>query len=483
MSKNGLDTWLKKLTKQNMPVVGQVIAELNSLTGKEDTDLNQLAEVILRDPNLTSHVLRIANSVHYNYSNFPINTVSRAIVLLGVKGMRATCISLLLIDSLLKENTKELLLRNMAQAVHAATQARDLVKHYDEEAGEEVFIAALLFHLGEMAFIANETIDEGNEDLFHGDAQRRREAMEKVLGTSFKAITRGLAQHWKLGDTLEQALYPGKSPNEKVQAVVLGERMSRAALRGWESNASKKVLEEFSSYLGKELDECMGLALESAERATRVALNYGAGKACIYIPGKNHLPENESASQSTTSKVMRGDAKLQLNFLRELTTAVSESVDVNTIFQMVIEGMHRGIGLERVAICFIHQHHATAKYVLGEGTEKWREFFDFDIGPYTDNIFTHAIGAGGATWIDQAFLGEHGHLFCNDVKRVIGMNPAFIYVVQVGKRNPALFYADRADFGGKLSKDQFESFRHFASQTQLCLNQISKTKAASPRRF
>jgi len=94
-----------------MPVLGDVIVELNKITGSEDADANQLAEVILRDPHLTSHVLRVANSVQYNYSGQQINTVSRAIVLIGLKGMRAICISLLVLDSLLKDKPKEHLLK------------------------------------------------------------------------------------------------------------------------------------------------------------------------------------------------------------------------------------------------------------------------------------------------------------------------------------------------------------------------------------
>ena len=122
----GTDFWLKKLTQQSMPVVGQTIAEINALTGNQDVDVNQLAEVILRDPNLTAHVLRVANSVQYNYSNFPVNTVSRAIVIIGLKGMRAVCISLLMIDSLLRKEHKEQLLQLMACLLYTSPSPRDL---------------------------------------------------------------------------------------------------------------------------------------------------------------------------------------------------------------------------------------------------------------------------------------------------------------------------------------------------------------------
>lgn len=473
MVARGLDSWIRKLTKQNMPVVGKVIAELNTLTGSDDAEINQLAEVILRDPNLTSHVLRVANSVHYNHSSSPINTVSRAIVLIGLKGMRAICISLLLIDSLLKKGPRERLLQLMAQGLHAATQARDLILRQDADAAEEVFIAALLYNLGEMAFLANEKITDENSALLSDNSRDRQEAMERVLGTSFKAITRALAKHWKLGETLEQALYPAREPNTKVQAVILGERLSRAALKGWDSSAAKKVIEEISRYTYLDAEQCLSAAQESAERAAEVALQYGAAEVCPLIPGKN-AKSLAKESVSNASKVLRGDPQLQLNILRELTTATAEKADVNTIFQMVIEGMHRGVGLERVAVAFIQQHLAKCKYVLGEGTDGWRSGFAFDVGPYSDNIFTHAMAAPGATWIDTSFINEHPGLYGPDIVQVLGQHPAFIFIVRVGDRTPALFYADRAEWGGQLSKDQFESFRHFASQAQINLNLLSQ---------
>lgn len=477
MSTRGLDNWLRKLTRQDMPVVGAVIAELNTLTGREDAQLSQLAEVILRDPNLTSHVLRVANSVHYNFSKCPINTVSRAIVLIGFKGMRAICISLLLVESLLSRGPKDRLLQVIAQGLHAATQAQDLIKIYDESIAEEAFIAALLFHLGEMAFLANTKITEENAALLDNDAKVRQAAMEEVLGTSFKAITRGLAKHWRLGDVLTQSLYPGQEPSLIVRAVLLGERISHASLEGWDSEAMASVLEDLSTYTEASPEQCLKQVQESAERAAEVALRYGAAQACPLIPGKTYNAQTHQESQEAVGpKVLSCDAQLQLNILRELSIATAEQADVNTIFQMVIEGMHRGIGLERVTVAFILNHRARAKYVLGEGTETWRAKFDFDVSPYADNIFTYAAEKG-CVWLDDAFLRDHASLLTADVQRLLGGVPAFIYVLRMGARRPALFYADRADYGGELTSEQFESFRHFASQAQLSLNLVSKSMA------
>lgn len=479
MSAKDLKYWVTKLTKQNMPAVGKIIAELNALAGSEESEINQLAEVILRDPNLTSHVLRVSNSVFYNYSNTPINTVSRAIVLIGFKGMRAVCISLLMIDSLLSKGPKERLLQLMAQGLHAATHARDLIMLQDEDSAEEVFIAALLYNLGEMAFLANETIDDKDIDILDANAKVRGEAMERVLGTSFKAITRALTKHWSLGPILEQALSQSSLPSNNVQAVLLGERMSRAALNGWDSPHVAKIIEEMSKFSNLDSSKCLAMSQESAERAGDIALQYGVADACLLIPGKNMA--GKELSQIQVHKILRGDPQLQLNILRELTSATNEKTDVNTIFQMVLEGMHRGIGLERVAVAFLMRHSAKAKYVLGEGTDKWRTGFDFDVGPYSDNVFTMAIESGDGTWVDQNFLDKNKQAFTSEIIRVLGERQCFIFVLHLGQRVPAFFYADRGDFGGKLSQDQYDAFCYFATQAQMSLNTISQVNGSQKK--
>ena len=479
MATHGLKNWVDKLRSQNMPVLGDVIVELNKITGSEEADANQLAEVILRDPNLTSHVLRVANSVHYNYSKAQISTVSRAIVHIGLKGMRAICISLLVIDSLMKGKPKERLLHLVAQGFHAATQARNLIESVDSEAGEEVFIAGLLYNLGEMAFWSSEEINAENEDLYSDNPKERKAAMEKILGTSFKSITKELSKHWNLGDTLVQALSGGSEPSAKVKAVITGERLSRAALYGWDSPQLKKVLQEVADYTGVSLEDALTKVKEGGDQAATVALDYGVSEACPLIP--NSLREIVMEKSKPKSKVLKGDAALQLNILRDLSNATNDRLDVNTIFQMVVEGMHRGIGLERVSVGFIKGHRLTAKYMLGEGTDHWRKSFNFDVGPYSDSIFCYAIEKGGAHWFDENTIKQKAYLYPQELVTLVGKLPSFVYALEVESRKAAIFYADRWTFGGKLTEDQFESFKHFCTQAQMSLNFLS-SKSGQKRR-
>ena len=472
MSAKGLKSWVSKLRTQSMPVLSTVVVEINKLTGSDDADANHLSEVILKDPNLTSHVLRIANSVQYNYSKTPINTVSRAVVLIGQKGMRAICISLLVLESLLKNKPKERVMQLIAQGFHAATQAKLLISRVDENAAEEVFIAALLFNLGEMAFWTSEEIDIDNQDLMSDDPVARKSAMEKTLGTSFKAITRELAKHWNLGESLEQSLFPPSEPGAKVKAVITGERLSRAALHGWDSPQVQKVLSEVAELVGVDEEQALKIVKDGSDSAAEVALNYGVSEACALIPTSTR--NAKKIHHKPVSKVLKGDPHLQLSILRELAGATQEGIDVNTIFQMVLEGMHRGIGLERVAIAFIQGRKLVAKYMLGEGLDHWRTSFSFDIGPYSESIFTHGIEKGGASWNTHDTIATSPHLYPDAVVRIIGKIPSFINVLQIDNRKVALFYADRWTYGGKLDGDLFESFKHFAHQAQINLNLLSQ---------
>lgn len=473
MAQKGLTYWIKKLSQQEMPVMSNVFKELNELTGSEETEVNQLADVILKDANLTSQVLRIANSVHYNHSGYPINTVSRAIVLIGFNGVRAICLSVMMIDTLLKNEPRERLLGVMARAFHAAVQARNMVKRTNDNVKEEVFIAALLYHIGDMAVWAagGESADELDEAL-NMDANLRA-ASQSILGTSIKSITRELVDVWKLGDTLRESIGAEKPSNPKVVAVRLGEELSRIAENGWSSSEVGDVVAKVSRFTGLSFPEAQKMAMEGADEAASVALTYGAAKVCHLIPSSKFKGE---ATVKEEPKYLKPDPQLQLSILRELNNALTERVDVNTLFQMVIEGMHRGVGLERVCVAFVMKNEVQCKYALGEGTELWRTNFRFPTHAHLDNVFTYTIQKKEPVWINDDCKTRLKHLYAPEFTQVVGRYPSFSSVVEVNGRNVAIIYADRWNLGGNLTEEQFESFRHFVQQAVINLEALSRQK-------
>jgi len=308
----------------------------------------------------------------------------------------------------------------------------------------------------------------------------QREAMQEILGTSFKAITRELANIWKLGDTLRIALDPPQQLPPKVVAVLIGEEISRNAALGWNSPEMGETLYKVSRFTGLDFSNAKQLVMGAADEAASVALTYGASRVCHFIPGSRGLVQEESARDS---RILKSDPQVQLNILRELSNAINENLDVNTIFQMALEGLHRGIGLERVVVAFIRKDDIFARYALGEGTESWREQFLFSIVPTEDNIFTYAIKQRGPLWLTGKDVEKLKHLYSTEIISLLGKTPAFLSVVTISERDVAIFYCDRWNFGGVLNDTQFESFRHFVVQTQSSLELLAKKREAGKNKM
>ncbi len=487
LENKGIEYWVDKLSNSEMPVLSNVVAVLNKLTGDDDAEFNQLAEVILKDPHLTTQILKLANSVQYNPAGSSISTISRAIVLLGFRKVRTMCISLMVVDSLLSKKPRERLLENMAKAFYAAVQAKEIYKQISQNPTEqeEVFIAALLFNLGEMVFWAYggksaDTLDIALKECVQSDSSNR--VIEKELGTSFKSLSRELSKAWNLGDILQVAL-SSKGISTKgslglqAQAVEFANALSK--LNEDQVERRRALVQRIAKFIKCKTVDAANMVNDAAEQAANVAVDFGAPEVCHLVPKAAPVEEPEQEPSKEDNKpiqVLSSDPNLQLKILRDLANASVESMDMNTIFQTALEGMHRGIGLERMVLAFFNKDQIKAKYVLGERTEGWREKFVFNIGAEERNLFSENIQKPQPVWVDHAYIKTHKYLYTETIAGLIGVHEAFIGVLKVNNRNAVMFYADRSTTGQVLSKEQFEAFGHFLTQAEFSIQTIAGKK-------
>jgi HD-like signal output (HDOD) protein len=476
----GAAAWVERLGKMDMPVLSGVLKELNDLSECDDTSANQLADAILKDASLTSQVLRIANSVHYNPQlGSQVSTISRAVVQVGFSGVRAICISVMVIDSLLGKQPREELLKCMAQGFHAGVQARNLVANFDEHLKEDAFIAALLMHVGDMAFWSRGGKQAAEFDqLLQGKNSNRDDIAHKLLGTDMKSISLGLAKQWGLGENLIESLVNPKSSKPAVRCAVLGEEISAVAELGWDSPEFGEVLAKASEFTGRSISDIKEQVLASADEASSVATAFGAHQVCHFMPSSSGPSE---LSEANTGFIP--DAQLQLDILREITSMVSQNTDMNTLLQMVIEGMHRGVGMERVAILLINRDASelVAKYMLGEGSEEWRNNFHFAARREDDNIFAHSFHLKRNMELSGKKDPKVKNLLTLECLKVIGKGGSLLAPLFAGERKIGVFYADRGDSGMEVSKEQKECFRYFAQQANEGLEKLAAQKAKNAK--
>jgi len=71
----------------SLPSLGSINKALQGLLLTEQRYTAQIAEIIRRDPSLTSRLLRLVNSVYFGLTN-PVNTIEEAVFYLGVRQIR-----------------------------------------------------------------------------------------------------------------------------------------------------------------------------------------------------------------------------------------------------------------------------------------------------------------------------------------------------------------------------------------------------------
>src|SRR3546814_9323188 len=125
--------------------------------------------------------------------------------MIGFENVRLISLSVTLIDSLLERAPREQLLELLARSFHAAVQARNIAGYVLSRHEEQVFIAALLYNVGELAFwgCGGEQADE-LALLLTQPGIKPDDAVQSVLGTSFRQLSLGLVRSWNLGELNSQ---------------------------------------------------------------------------------------------------------------------------------------------------------------------------------------------------------------------------------------------------------------------------------------
>ena len=73
-----------------------LLPKLLATVNDNDATMAEMSQIIAQDPALTGNLLRIANSPLYRVSSLPIESIERAVTLVGVRGIRAIIATALL---------------------------------------------------------------------------------------------------------------------------------------------------------------------------------------------------------------------------------------------------------------------------------------------------------------------------------------------------------------------------------------------------
>ncbi|WP_428242583.1 HDOD domain-containing protein [Gynuella sp.] len=465
----GLKSWVKHISQMELPSLSNILQELNRITDDHQSSVQELADVILKDASMTAQVLRVANSVQFNPSGQTIHTISKAIVQIGFNEIKAISTTVLIIDTLLKHSHNDnFLLDTIARSFHAAIQAKNIAYNLAPEKREEIFIAALLYHLGEMAFLAchlpqvDEYIQQVNET-----PQDKAAICLDILGVGFGSITKALCKEWDLGPLVIQALDRPEHPTRSVAAVLMGEAISQTVTKGWQSREMRRLVSQVSRFTGLNDDKTEDLIVAGADEASAVAKSYGAEKICHLLPSGSQLRDIQPESSESATQ-------LQLKFLHELTDLTLEKADINRVFLTVIQGLSRGVLIKRCAVALfdMQREYLEARYFAGRNTQLWKEQFRMPVmdSDYAKDVFSVALNQYQPIWMGQDPSREK--LRYQALRKILPDGDCFVAPITYRNRNIGVLYGDGN--GDPLTSTQFNDFCLFSKQTNLGLSILIK---------
>jgi HD-like signal output (HDOD) protein len=474
-----LESWVNRLSRQEMPIFMRTAQYVSTVATRESSSVAELARGILQDASLTARVLRLANSIYYNPNARAINTITRAIMLLGFETVRSMCASYTLIESVGKLSQREHASKEMARSLHAAFQARRFALHLHDHSPEEVFIAALLSRIGQIAFwcLCDDMADE-LETAIKRPGYNRARAEQELLGFRLHQLTHGLSVEWQLSPLLQQAMEGQPSGDRRVNAIILAERLAGAVEHGWDRPEVRSAVKKSADFLKLPMDLATAMVFSSTRAAIEAARYFGWNERLVgLIPTPPERLEGEEGEKPEESPYPLPDRSLQRKIMNELYNLMKHrQLDINTLFSILLEGIYRGIGMDRVLFALLtpDRKHLKGKYGLGWVTEDAVGRFVLESHPEVPHIFSHVLATQRPIWVTSRANDDVRALLTAEVSEFFGYSP--FYVMAIGAKNQAIgvIYTDRQPSGRALDEESFESFKHFGLQANIFLSHLAR---------
>lgn len=396
--------WSRVRQRGDLPGFSKVVsAIIGAMRGDDDREFS-MTSTVLQDPALTQKVLRLANSAMYSVFGQGINTVSKAVIVLGTEAIGHLALGLKLVDGLSTASAGSDQARaEMENAVLAGHIARQLTSGAATRDAEEAVVCAMLHSLGRM-MTTFYLPDKWQQVLAHSAANacEENESAFILLGMGLDDIGREAARHWGLPMPLVQSMAdmpprpPGDSLDHQDWLCAVSTLSSRCAsvLNSDEGDAAQELSRLAVSYA-----EMLGMDAAQVQAAVDAAQRTAAEEDSL-VPRSQRREDVQPAPTligkpaDCVSMLARGvvDVKSALN------TASS-----GQLMSMALETIYQAYGFSR-SIAFLRdrdRRQYIATMSLGGGVQDKVTRLAFS-DSYEPNVFHAALAHDKMIFVENA---------------------------------------------------------------------------------
>ncbi len=246
----------------------EVFTKINEMVDDPSSSASDIGKFISQDPALTARLLKIANSPLYGFPS-KIDTVSRAITIIGTRGLRDLILATSVINNFSNLPNEHIDIHAFwRHSLYCGVLARLIAVKCNALHTEPFFVAGLLHDIGQLIILnklpemSRETqlrANDGMVPLF--------EVEQEVIGFDHAKVGSELLRDWKLPETIIDAAEfhhePGKAEVSPLGASIV--HIASAIAVDVEAVSEKRDEESFIATIDPVALAVTGLTVETIE--------------------------------------------------------------------------------------------------------------------------------------------------------------------------------------------------------------------------
>ncbi len=206
----------------------EIYIKFNQLMDDPNSDIDDFAQLIRMDSNLTTKLLNIVNSAYYGFSG-EIDNIATAISMLGIQQLHIMVLSISAVDAVSAltfpkdiVDFKTFWRSSLLSGVLARLLAQKLKVH----SIERLFILGLLHEIGHL-FLYSQFPDECRQAIQLSNEQHLRvdQAELQLFGCHYGKIGAQLMEHWLLPESFQELVNAQPTPelatSNKLEIAIL----------------------------------------------------------------------------------------------------------------------------------------------------------------------------------------------------------------------------------------------------------------------
>lgn len=528
----GLDDWTDYLGEKTLPVRTSTLARLKRALADDSTTLASLGHHIIKDPVLALHVTRLAQSRH-EAKGSSVTSLDHAIASLGF-GTIETLIGELDTMKVHPHNVAERsFFRALAASQHASVQAADWVAMKQLPYAEEARLAALFYGLVHWMLWLHAPLHKHRFQVGVIEDNISPVEMERqIFGCTTQELGKALADHWKLTELTLLALDHDTSPslsrlkqlhmralkdprleekdmrelNHLVQQryfpVKLANWMALNVSRGWTNERSTRTFDIISDYLDLHLPVTMARLHRNCAQSAREFHVPGVmmpASELLLIPGAGQLPHRLTdkelkvySARFPIPEEPRVEAPpvvepkpeppelLNPHIYKQVLERFQYGYELYTkqahILQGLLQGLNRGLGLERVALCLINPQTSVLRAAKAIGIDPTEPLSRLEVDLTVPSIFSRLCEKPALLHIHEDNRARIHHKMDPEHRGLLEQNDCLLMSIFSGGKVLALVYADRQGSNNPLEAFHQEHFQILCHAAARALKRLPSGK-------